>query len=308
MRSTINKSTIYNRNCDYGADAGRYAHEAAVGHHGGRNAMSVEDSDRPVLVDGLTVTDRFTRAFDPATRRETGRRLRRAVFGDEYPEEADPNSFVTLTELRRLARELRVGAGQTIADLGCGRGGPGLWVARETGASLVGVDLVPAAIEAASRRVDAFGLGGRAAFRVGEFAATGLPDAACDAAMSVDALGFVADKAAALREVARIVRVGGRFVFTAWEYRRPVASGLTAPQVADFRPLLEAAGLAVAAYEPTLGGARLERAMYEAILAAEDELLAEMGEAAGRPVIDEARNRLPVVDQRRRILAVARKR
>ena len=39
--------------------------------------------------------------------------------------------------------------------------------------------------------------------------------------------------------------------------------------------------------------------------AAEDELIAEIGEAAGRPTINEARNRLPVLEQRRRILAAA---
>jgi SAM-dependent methyltransferase len=269
--------------------------------------MSADDSDRPAQVDGLTVTERYARAFDPATRREPHQRIRRRIFGAEYPEEADPNSFVTLTDLRRIARELRVGAGQLIVDLGCGRGGPGLWVARATGAALVGIDLVPAAIEAATGRVDDFGLGGRARFQLGDVVATGLPDAAFDGAMSVDTLAFVADKAAALREVARIVRAGGWFVFTTWDYQAGVQSGLSAPQVADHRPLLEAAGFVVAAYEPTPGGEQRERAMYEAILAAEAELIAEMGEAAGRPVINEARNRLPVLAQRRRFLAAARK-
>ncbi len=64
----------------------------------------------------------------------TRQRIRREVYGDEYPAEVDPRSFLTWTELRRLARELRVGRGDTFVDLGCGHGGPGLWVASETGA------------------------------------------------------------------------------------------------------------------------------------------------------------------------------
>ena len=48
----------------------------------------------------------------------TRQRIRSEVYGDEYPAEVDPRSFLTWTELRRLARELRVGRGDTFVDLG----------------------------------------------------------------------------------------------------------------------------------------------------------------------------------------------
>ena len=65
-------------------------------------------------------------------------RVWREVYGDEYPERAEPYSYVSTSELERLAKDLSVGPGKTLADLGCGRGGPGLWVAERTGANLVG--------------------------------------------------------------------------------------------------------------------------------------------------------------------------
>ncbi|WP_354531947.1 class I SAM-dependent methyltransferase [Nakamurella sp. UYEF19] len=37
-----------------------------------------------------------------------------------------------------------------LIDLGCGMGGPGQWIARESGAHLVGIDLSQAAVEAAT--------------------------------------------------------------------------------------------------------------------------------------------------------------
>ncbi len=43
------------------------------------------------------------------------------------------------------------GPGHVVADLGCGHGGPGLWAARQTGATLIGIDLSPAGIELARR-------------------------------------------------------------------------------------------------------------------------------------------------------------
>ena len=38
------------------------------------------------------------------------------------------------------------------AFLGCGRGGPGLWLAQQAGAALVGVDLSPVAVDQAAAR------------------------------------------------------------------------------------------------------------------------------------------------------------
>src|SRR6266568_2112300 len=90
------------------------------------------------------------------------------------------------------------------------RVGAGLWVAAATGAQLVGIDIAEAALRAARERAEAMGI--TATFRRGEFEATGLEDASADAVMSVDALLFTPDKAAALRELRRVLRTGGRLV------------------------------------------------------------------------------------------------
>src|SRR5215213_6812284 len=112
----------------------------------------------------------------------TRQRIRRDVYGDDYPVEADPRSFVTLTELRAMARDMRVGAGQTIIDLGCGQGGPRFWVARETGAALVGIDLSDVGVARASERAQELGLADRTPFQVADITSTGLPEASFDAA------------------------------------------------------------------------------------------------------------------------------
>src|ERR1700684_3671771 len=58
----------------------------------------------------------------------------------ELPAEIEPFSFVSLGLLRHVARALNLAPGQTLVDLGCGRGGPGLWLARTANVSLTGVD------------------------------------------------------------------------------------------------------------------------------------------------------------------------
>ena len=49
------------------------------------------------------------------------------------------------------------------------------------------------------------GMSGTARFVVGSFAETGLEDASADAAMSEDAIQYVPDKTAAIKETARIL-------------------------------------------------------------------------------------------------------
>ena len=142
-----------------------------------------------------------------------------ATLDPDLPAEVEPFSFVPLAGLAELAGALAAGPGATVVDLACGRGGPGMWVARATGAALVGVDWSAVGVAHATARVDAFGLTGRARFTVGDLAATGLPDGCADAAMCVDAFQFAPDPVAAAREAYRIVRAGGRFALTCWEAR-----------------------------------------------------------------------------------------
>src|SRR3990170_6109434 len=78
--------------------------------------------------------------------------------GADFPEEFGHISLTTLPELQRVAAELRLSADDTFVDLGCGMAGPALWVARETGASLIGVDLSRGATERAGARAAELGL------------------------------------------------------------------------------------------------------------------------------------------------------
>src|SRR5260370_30048332 len=87
-------------------------------------------------------TQRFWDAFYVNDRvAEFRRRLYIEVYGEEYPAELGTDGYITMSELRQMAEALHVGPGDKIADMGCGRGGPGQWIARATGATLVGIDI-----------------------------------------------------------------------------------------------------------------------------------------------------------------------
>ena len=242
----------------------------------------------------------------------TRQRIKREVYGDDYPIEADPRGYVTLTELRAIARDLRVGSGQTFIDLGCGPGGPGLWVARETGAALLGIDLSSVGIAQASARARELGVADRARFQVADLTSTGLADASFDGAMSVDVLWAVPDRLGALREIARILKPGARFAFTNWD--RDLSPPGYLPPLNDHRPLLQEAGFAIETYQVQPGAEDRRRAVYEAFVAAEQAFVREMGQEGAQKVMFEAKGTLGLVDgtdylaHSRRIYVVARNR
>ncbi|MBN1587931.1 MAG: class I SAM-dependent methyltransferase [Pirellulales bacterium] len=246
------------------------------------------------------VKDVFDDLYGGQQRSETFRRIFREVFGDEYAEEADPTGFLTMTDLRNIAERLRMGKDQALVDLACGLGGAGFWVARETGSRLTGIDISSTAIEKANQRIPDFGLEGRADFRVGDFAATGLPEASFDGAMSVDSLFLVPDKTGSVHETARVLRSGARFVVITWELE-------AAGAVKDYRPLLENAGFEIESYDETLGWESRQRAVYERILAEEAALINEMGETTARVWVRDARAEMPRLPHMRRVLVAARK-
>lgn len=206
-----------------------------------------------------------------------------------------------------MASLLGLGPNSVLLDLACGRGGYGLWLARETGCRLVGVDFSSVAVEDATRRVGVFGVDGRAEFRVGELRATGLPDAAVDAVLCVDAIQFAGESAADVRAVAvelhRVLRPGGRAVLTTWEALDRSDEELP-PRIRslDLATALPAGGLVDVSVTDRPDWHELERSMWTEISSVDP------GDDAGlREAKDESEFVLSTLLPRsRRVLATAR--
>jgi ubiquinone/menaquinone biosynthesis C-methylase UbiE len=198
------------------------------------------------------------------------------VYGTEYPAEVEPYSYVTRTELAAMLNELDLSNEHLLIDIGCGRGGPGLWVAAQSRANLLGIDIASTAVTAATANAAALGMSDVASFLVGCFESIPAEDSSAQGAMSIDALLFSTNKAAAIGELARVLRPGGRFVATTWDYHsQPIGRP---PQVPDHRPLLQSAGFEVVLYEETQNWESNQRRIIELLLANVDELAAESGE------------------------------
>jgi SAM-dependent methyltransferase len=203
----------------------------------------------------------------------------RDAYGDDYPEDADPFGFVTLVDLEALFAALRLDQSSTLLDIGCGRGGPGLWIARRAECSLIGIDIVAEAIDHANQLKMRFGLSDAARFVVGSFTATGLEVASVQAIVSIDAFWMVLDKTAAVQEMSRVLSPGGRFVMTTW-----------VPPYLDLQSLLGDAGLRVVSRQESPRWKERQLAVYAGILRHRAELAAAIGEVAAALLVAEAQH------------------
>lgn len=219
-----------------------------------------------------------------------------AAYGEDYPADAEPMGFITVGDLNRIVHWLGIGPQDTLIDLGCGWGGPGRWIARATGASVVGIDIVPAAVEAAAGRAAQLGMTGRARYEVGSLTATGMPTDAFDAAISIDSMWMVLDKPTAVAEVARVLAPGCRWALTTWE-----------PAYLSYRSLLEGAGFELLLHAEPAGWQDRQLAVYRGILDQEEQLRRELGSEATDVWVAEAREISPVLSGYRRLVIVARR-
>lgn len=245
----------------------------------------------------------FDLAHGVAARSDLIWRLSAQAYGDDYPAEVQPWGGTTWWVLGRCVSGLRVGPGKLLVDLACGRGGPGLWLSRATGANLVGVDWSPVGVEAASARAAHFVPSGRARFVIGDLVASGLPDQCADGVVCLDSIFFAADQVAALREVCRLLRRDGRYVFTAPEVRIP-----TKPfHVSDWKPLLEAAGLELESKEEVPRFAEQLGRWYQLVLEHLDAIRLEVGDEMAGRLEAEARSVGPTLNDEEALLLVARR-
>jgi SAM-dependent methyltransferase len=247
---------------------------------------------------------RFDAIFAQVARSRTLSDIWREVYGQEYPQDASPFSFVTVEELRWLAVALHVSGGQRFVDLACGRGGPSLWVARETGATVIGIDSSFVAIEGATITARARGVSPTAAFVAADARATGLRSESVDAVMSIDALQLMNDRPLVMVEVARVLKPGGRFAFTTWLARR---EGAGPPFPVDYRPLLEAAGMVLDACREPPNWEPRESAVFARIRERAEALRAELGDTVATMLASEAAKMPDAYPLIRRVNVVARK-
>jgi hypothetical protein len=92
-----------------------------------------------------------------AERQDVNREIERAVIGGDW----GANGYTTLAQADDLGQLAAAGRGRRLADVGAGRGWPGLYLAASTGCSVVLSDLPAEGLVVALRRATVEGLSDR---------------------------------------------------------------------------------------------------------------------------------------------------
>jgi tocopherol O-methyltransferase len=127
--------------------------------------------------------------------------------GNETPEEA-----VQLL-IAVVAQAADIEAGAEVCDIGCGYGGTSRVLADQYQARVTGYTVSQAQHRYA---VDVLQGADNPRYRLCPWEQNDLPDASCDAAISIECLTHVADKSAFFEEVQRVLKSGGRAAMTVW--------------------------------------------------------------------------------------------
>jgi SAM-dependent methyltransferase len=137
--------------------------------------------------------------------------IRRETFGEDIGQ----MSWVTIEEHDRFLTWLALSPGDRVYEPACGTGGPSLRLAQRTGCMVRGIDRHAAAIALARSRAEDEGLQRRVVFECADAShRLDEPDRSFDGVICLDAINHFPDRHAVLCEWARLLKPGGRLVYT----------------------------------------------------------------------------------------------
>jgi ubiquinone/menaquinone biosynthesis C-methylase UbiE len=154
--------------------------------------------------------DFYARRYAPERQR-----LQDMIFREVYADYFGQTSWIATATYDRFYSWLDVIPEASVLDIACGNGAPALRLARTFGCAVVGIDSNPHAIARASAQAHEQGLSGRVRFELHDASQPlPFPDGAFDAVTCMDALSHLPDHPSIFAAWARVLKPGGRLLFT----------------------------------------------------------------------------------------------
>jgi len=187
-------------------------------------SQNAEDSSNPVAV-----YDRATKAWQLLL----GEDLHFGYF--EYPK--DPLRTATVRLTREMASWAQLDSAKRVLDVGCGIGGPAIFLAQEVGCSVTGISTSGVGIRIAADRAEAQGLSHRVKFFERDGMANGLSAQTFDCAWIMESSHLMERKDLLLAESARALRREGVLVLCDIMVRKKIPFQYLVRNLSEFENL-----------------------------------------------------------------------
>lgn len=139
----------------------------------------------------------------------------RQIRLETYGEDLGQTSWVRTEESQAIPQWLNLTSTSHVLEIGCGSGGYALRVAEQIGCSIVGIDINPHGIAIATRLAEAAGMSSKVSFELADCSRNlRFSDSGFDAVFSNDAMCHIQGRPGLLREIHRVLKPKGRFLFS----------------------------------------------------------------------------------------------
>lgn len=137
-----------------------------------------------------------------------------SILTVELLQHHDQDHFGGLAATDALARHAKINQSTHVLDLCCGLGGPARYLAYHHGCRVTGVDMNTDRLAGAVRLTERTKLQDRVLFHHANALQTGLADETFDVIISQEAFCHIPDKKTLIAECVRLLKPGGRIVYT----------------------------------------------------------------------------------------------
>ena len=137
-----------------------------------------------------------------------------SILTVELLQHHDQDHFGGLAATDALARHAKINESTHVLDLCCGLGGPARYLAYHHGCRVTGVDMNTDRLAGAVRLTERTKLQDRVLFHHANALQTGLADETFDVIVSQEAFCHIPDKKTLITECVRLLKPGGRIVYT----------------------------------------------------------------------------------------------
>jgi SAM-dependent methyltransferase len=134
---------------------------------------------------------------------------------DSFGEDIGQNSWLLAEEYRRFFDLLRLNASSNVLEVASGSGGPTVFMAKTVGCHVTGIDVNANGIENANKMAQSQKLDSLATFLHADASEPlQFADGSFDAVICIDAINHLCSRLNLLREWHRVLKKGGRVLFT----------------------------------------------------------------------------------------------